>query len=131
MRRSARRVQLVDAGSDAVCGEVTLDGVWSIKSQSFSDGRLALCDRAITLTDTMSADEELYGISAALDALSRTLSLYPDGFFAQFKNGMGEGGIRFLLIGARSTVTTVSWACAYESARMAEHRAGRPHGGWA
>lgn len=32
-------VQLVDAGSDAVCGEVMLDGVWSIKSQSFSDGR--------------------------------------------------------------------------------------------
>lgn len=31
-------VQLVDIDSDAVCGEVTLDGVWSIKSQSFSDG---------------------------------------------------------------------------------------------
>ena len=38
-------MQLVDAGSDAVCGEVTLDGVWSIKSQSFSDGRLALYSR--------------------------------------------------------------------------------------
>jgi len=32
-------VQLVDIDSDAVCGEVALDGVWSIKSQSFSDGR--------------------------------------------------------------------------------------------
>ena len=107
-------VQLVDAGSDAVCGEVTLDGVWSIKSQSFSDGRLALCDRAITLTDTMSADEELYGISAALDALSRTLSLYPDGFFAQFKNGMGEGGIRFLLTERIDSDYGVV-GCAYES----------------
>ena len=107
-------VQLVDAGSDAVCGEVTLDGVWSIKSQSFSDGRLALCDRAITLTDTMSADEELYGINAALDALSRTLSLYPDGFFAQFKNGMGEGGIRFLLTERIDSDYGVV-GCAYES----------------
>lgn len=74
----------------------------------------ALCDRAITLTDTMSADEELYGINAALDALSRTLSLYPDGFFAQFKNGMGEGGIRFLLTERIDSDYGVV-GCAYES----------------
>lgn len=74
----------------------------------------ALCDRAITLSDTMSADEELYGINAALDALSRTLSLYPDGFFAQFKNGMGEGGIRFLLTERIDSDYGVV-GCAYES----------------
>ena len=74
----------------------------------------ALCDRAITLTDTMSADDELYGINAALDALARTLSLYPDGFFAQFKNGMGEGGIRFLLTERIDSSYGVV-GCAYES----------------
>ena len=60
----------------------------------------ALCDRAITLTDTMSAGDELAAVNTALDALARTLSLYPDGFTAQFRNGMGEGGLRFLLVEA-------------------------------
>lgn len=77
----------------------TLEAKYSVRILLSSQcaSAAALCGRAITLTDTMSADEELYGINAALDALSRTLSLYPDGFFAQFKNSMGEGGIRFLL----------------------------------
>lgn len=60
----------------------------------------ALCDRAITLTDTMSAGDELAAVNTALDALARTLSLYPDGFTAQFRNSMGEGGLRFLLVEA-------------------------------
>lgn len=63
-------------------------------------GAAALCDRAITLTDTMDADDELGAVNTALDVLSRTLTLYPDGFLAQFRNGMGEGGIRFLLVEA-------------------------------
>ncbi len=58
----------------------------------------ALCDHAITLTDTMGQSEELSAVNAALGALKRSLSLYPEGFFAQFKNGMGEGGVRILLI---------------------------------
>lgn len=58
----------------------------------------ALCDHAITLTDTMGQSEELSAVNAALSALKRSLSLYPEGFFAQFKNGMGEGGVRILLI---------------------------------
>lgn len=60
----------------------------------------ALCDRAITLTDTMDAGEELAAVNTALDALARTLSLYPDGFTAQFRNGVGEGGLRILLVAA-------------------------------
>ena len=58
----------------------------------------ALCDHAITLTDTMGQSEELSAVNAALGALKRSLSLYPEGFFAQFKHGMGEGGVRILLI---------------------------------
>lgn len=58
----------------------------------------ALCDHPLTLTDTMDAAEEVTAIRTVLDALSRTLALYPQGFFAQFQNGMGEGGVRFLLV---------------------------------
>lgn len=94
----------------------TLEAKYSVRILLSSQcaSAAALCDRAITLTDTMSADEELYGINAALDALSRTLSLYPDGFFAQFKNGMGEGGIRFLLTERIDSDYGVV-GCAYES----------------
>ena len=58
----------------------------------------ALCDRPIILTDTMSEEDELECLNMALKALSRSLSLYPDGFFVQFQNRMGEGGICFLLV---------------------------------
>lgn len=58
----------------------------------------ALCDHPLTLTDTMDAAEEVAAIRTVLDALNRTLALYPQGFFAQFQNGMGEGGVRFLLV---------------------------------
>ena len=34
-----------------------------------------------------------------LEALDRTLALYPDGFFRQMKNTMGEGGVRFMPVG--------------------------------
>lgn len=94
----------------------TLEAKYSVRILLSSQcaSAAALCDRAITLTDTMSADEELYGINAALDALSRTLSLYPDGLFAQFKNGIGEGGIRFLLTERIDSDYGVV-GCAYES----------------
>lgn len=58
----------------------------------------ALCDHPLTLTDTMGAAEEVAAVRTVLDALNRTLALYPQGFFAQFQNGMGEGGVRFLLV---------------------------------
>lgn len=73
----------------------------------------ALCDKAITLTDSMSAEEETEGISATLQALDRTLALYPEGFSAQFRNSAGEGGLCFLPVeyveGADGIV-----GCAYE-----------------
>lgn len=58
----------------------------------------ALSDRVITLTDAMSADEELKGIQTMLEALERSLALYPAGFPAQFRNGIGDGGLCFLLV---------------------------------
>ena len=38
-------VQLLDAERDALAREVTLEGVWDLKEQSFADGGFALCDR--------------------------------------------------------------------------------------
>ena len=73
-------------------------GVCILLSSQCKDAA-ALCDYAITLTDTMSDDEELSSISMALKCLNQSLSLYPNGFLAQFKNSMGDGGIRFLLVG--------------------------------
>ena len=58
----------------------------------------ALCDHPVTLTDTMSPEDELNGILAMLKALDRSLALYPKGFPAQFRNGAGDGGLCFLLV---------------------------------
>lgn len=55
-------------------------------------------DHALTLTDTLSAQEELDDVCAMLEALDRSLALYPEGFLAQFQNGAGEGGLCFLLV---------------------------------
>ena len=66
-------VQLVDIDSDAVCGEVTLDGVWSIKSQSFSDGRLALYSRD---------DSTWRFLSSSLADIGGAMTDNVDGFFS-------------------------------------------------
>lgn len=57
----------------------------------------ALCEYPIALTDTLGA-EELSSILTALERLNCALALYPDGFLAQFRNSMEEGGLRFLLV---------------------------------
>lgn len=74
----------------------------------------ARCDRAITCTDTMAADEELRSIRTALGCLSRSLALYPEGFPAQFRSGAGEGGLRFLLVGPIESDYGVV-GCTYET----------------
>lgn len=60
-------VQVVDTAFDTVKDEMTLDGVWALKEQSFADHRLALCDRgngmwkffspSLTELGTMQADD--------------------------------------------------------------------------
>ena len=50
----------------------------------------------IVTTDAAGLTDEAAAIYPALEALDRTLALYPDGFFAQFRNEQGEGGIQFL-----------------------------------
>lgn len=75
----------------------------------------ALCDKDITLSDSMSADAELAGISAMLDSMSRAFALYPQGFLAQFRNSVGEGGLCFLLVAHIASDYGVV-GCAYDSA---------------
>ena len=58
----------------------------------------ALCDRTLTLSDTMDADEEMELTLIMLEALDRSLALYPEGFPAQFRNGAGDGGLCFLTV---------------------------------
>lgn len=59
----------------------------------------SLCGYSITTTDDMGFSNEAYEINRALVGLDRSLALYPKDFFRQFQNSMGEGGIRFLLVG--------------------------------
>lgn len=58
----------------------------------------ALCDLTVTLTDTMRPEDELQAVQNVLEALDRSLALYPEGFPAQFQNGAGDGGLCFLLV---------------------------------
>ena len=62
-------------------------------------GPVASCSYPITTTDQMDLTNEAYDINRTLVALDQTFSLYPQGFFAQFPNRSGEGGIRVLLVG--------------------------------
>lgn len=54
----------------------------------------------IVTTDAAGLADEAAAIYPALEALDRTLALYPQGFFAQFRNELGEGGIQFLPVAA-------------------------------
>lgn len=49
--------------------------------------------KAIIYT-TNTGSTERYAKLLALERLNRSLALYPDGFLAQFRNSMGEGGLR-------------------------------------
>lgn len=57
-------------------------------------------EEEIVTTDAAGLADEAAVIYPALEALDRTLALYPEGFFAQFRNELGEGGIQFLPVAA-------------------------------
>ncbi len=58
-------VQVVDAAADTVCHQLTLDGIWDLKPQPFSDGRLALCQRDTNTWRFLSASLEETGSMSA------------------------------------------------------------------
>lgn len=57
-------------------------------------------DREIVTTDQAGLADEAASIYGALEALEQALALYPEGFFAQFRTALGEGGIQFLPVAA-------------------------------
>ena len=95
----------------------TLEDAYGVRILLSSQCReaAALCDKDITLSDSMSADAELAGISAMLDSMNRAFALYPQGFLAQFRNSVGEGGLCFLLVAHIASDYGVV-GCAYDSA---------------
>ena len=95
----------------------TLEDAYGVRILLSSQCReaAALRDKDITLSDSMSADAELAGISAMLDSMSRAFALYPQGFLAQFRNSVGEGGLCFLLVAHIASDYGVV-GCAYDSA---------------
>lgn len=88
-------------------------GVHILLSSQCKEGAALCDDMSITLTDGMSADKELDGVRTMLAALDHSLSLYPKGFPAQFRNGAGDGGLCFLLVSHIKTNHTVA-GCTYE-----------------
>lgn len=54
----------------------------------------------------MDLADEAASINAALDSLEEALSLYPAGFFPQFRSEFGDGGIRIMLVGGFEAIST-------------------------
>lgn len=77
-------IQLVDTAYDTVRKEVTLEGVWNMKEQSFADGGFALCDRDTNTWKLLSADLREVGTMEAENV---------DGFFSY------DGGSYYFLRG--------------------------------
>lgn len=137
----AKTANAVSVASPTVVDETLINGYWEAESgasavkslqeaRQYADkieekygvhillssnckGGAVLCDMKITLTDAMSADKELKGIGKMLAALDYSLALYPQGYMAQFRNGAGEGGIYFLLVGPIKSNHNVA-GCTYE-----------------
>ena len=74
-------------------------GVTILLSAQAKDACDAVWDATITTTDQWPLEDEPHAIARMLEALDRTLALYPEGFFRQMKNSMGEGGVRFMPVG--------------------------------
>lgn len=62
-------------------------------------GKLDGTDYTATLTSEMKWSSECAKIERALEVIDETFALFPDGFFDQFKNAKGEGGLQLYLVG--------------------------------
>lgn len=59
----------------------------------------ATCEYEIITTDQMNFPDEPQRIKLFLKALEKCMSMYPEGFFKQFQNSQGDGGICFMPVG--------------------------------
>lgn len=53
------------------------------------------CDYELVRTNAMSESEMIVRVGYFLSALDKSLSMYPDGFFCQFRDRNGDGGVYF------------------------------------
>lgn len=74
-------------------------GVTILLSAQGQEACEAVWDAVVTTTDQWPLEDEPYAIARTLEALDRALALYPEGFFCQMRNTMGEGGVRFIPVG--------------------------------
>lgn len=74
-------------------------GVTILLSAQGQEACEAVWDAVVTTTDQWPLEDEPYAIARTLEALDRALALYPEGFFRQMRNTMGEGGVRFIPVG--------------------------------
>lgn len=74
-------------------------GVTILLSAQAKEACEAVWDATITTTDQWELEDEPRAIARMLEALDRTLALYPEDFFRQMRNDMGEEGVRFLPVG--------------------------------
>ena len=74
-------------------------GVTILLSAQGQEACEAVWDAVVTTTDQWPLEDEPYAIARTLEVLDRALALYPEGFFRQMRNTMGEGGVRFIPVG--------------------------------
>ena len=74
-------------------------GVTILLSAQGQEACEAVWDAVVTTTDQWPLEDEPYAIARTLEALDRALALYPEGFFRQMRNTMGEGGVRYIPVG--------------------------------
>lgn len=74
-------------------------GVTILLSAQGQEACEAVWDAVVTTTDQWPLEDEPYAIARTLEALDRALALYPESFFRQMRNTMGEGGVRFIPVG--------------------------------
>ena len=74
-------------------------GVTILLSSQAKEACESVWDAVITTTDEAGLSDEPHAIARMLEALDRTLALYPEDFFRQMRNSMGEGGVRIMPVG--------------------------------
>lgn len=74
-------------------------GVTILLSSQAKEVCASVWDAVITTTDEAGLADEPHAIARMLEALDRTLALYPEDFFRQMRNSMDEGGVRIMPVG--------------------------------
>lgn len=69
------------------------------------------CEYEIITSNQMGYADEPQRIARCLNALDQCLALYPEGFFRQFYNSSGDGGIRFMPVGEVKSDTGIVGVC--------------------